>query len=253
MKTTHQFIEIILAGNLPPRCVDGRPAADTARGPQMLGGSLHPILLHAIFFDEDFDTDSVSTSAGKLQQAGFKIGAHRGEPSHGGSGCGFADQLPSILATVIANQALISERLVSIYNENRKHLESAVLPPFRQMLTTAFDKIEKYNPDRIKITGDALIKKLEENSATIETVQKDHFEEVAFVNTKREVTLDTIALNQQGKQAFNLDMTQVNLQSESIGVPMGFTIPVSMILYMATEMVLVEQKGKSPLPIEIHS
>ena len=69
---------------------------------------------------------------------------------------------------------------------------------------------------------------------------------------KPKTTLDTVSLNQQGSQAFNLDVWALGEQAETFGIPKDFSILTSLTLYSATEIELVENKGKPALNVEIH-
>ncbi|MBI2029985.1 hypothetical protein HYT02_06205, partial [Candidatus Gottesmanbacteria bacterium] len=93
---------------------------------------------------------------------------------------------------------------------------------------------------------------IESKKGTIENLNGLHEEQVAFVNLRPNTTLDTNNLNREGKQAFNLDLWAAVEQSKELGVPEDFARDASLILYMATEMVLVEKNGKPALPVQIH-
>lgn len=133
-KTMHiTFIEKQLNGNEPARCVDGRPSTGSEQGPQMLGGSLHPMVLAAIFTGSDIDKDFLSTNLTKLQKAGFKTGAHRGSHAHGdASDCGAADRLKDILATAVEKRELITSRLLGLSPTIKDLFPD--LEPFKQLL-----------------------------------------------------------------------------------------------------------------------
>jgi len=70
---------------------------------------------------------------------------------------------------------------------------------------------------------------------------------------KAGTTLDTRSLNRQGTQGFNLDLLEAMRQAKALGIDNDFTLPASLILYLATEIVLVEDKAKVALPVEIHT
>lgn len=247
------FIEKPLVGSKPPRCVDGRPSSDSAHGPQMLGGSLHPLLLESIFSGSDLDANRVSVVLQALHKSGVKTGAHRGEHAHEEtSDCGFADKMRDIVATAIAKRELVSRRLQEVFKANQNMFHSD-FTSFRGLLNNAYNLIEAYSPGKIKLAGEALVKKVEDSNSKIETVDGDHAEQVAFVNLKDNATLDTVGLNLQGQQGFNLDLPEAAKQASKLGVPESFSIPASLILYQTTEIVLVENKGKPPLPVEINS
>jgi len=248
------FLEKQLTGNEPARCVDGRPATNSEQGPQMLGGSLLPIVLTAIYNNSEIDSETIADGLAKLQSAGFRPGVHRGSHRHEeASDCGFADRLKDIIETAKQKRELIAGRILQIHNASREQFEALNLPPVEQLLNQAFEKIEAYSADKIKITGEALVKTAEDSGSVSETVGGDHGEQIAFVNLKPNTTLDTTVLNQQGDQAFNLDVWALQKQAKTLGVPDEFSIPASLTLYSATEIVLVEDKGKPALAVEIRN
>ena len=242
-----------LTGNEPARCVDGRPSPGSEQGPQMLGGSLHPILLDAIFHDKDLDEATVAKGLKTLQNAGIKTGGHRGEHRNGEkSDCGFADRMPDILKTAIAKREMITERLVNILIANRARLNGFMPSSPKGFIDEAFDKIASWDLSRIKIKGNPLVTLLENSGSHIDSVVGDHREEVVFLNLDGDSTLDTAGLNEQGRQGFNLDIMHAIGQSATLGVSESFSTAASIILFQATELVLVEDKGKEALPVAIH-
>ena len=254
IKMQTAFLEKQLSGNEPARCVDGRPAANSEQGPQMLGGSLLPIVLAAIYNNSEIDSETIADGLAKLQSAGFRPGVHRGSHRHeDASDCGFADRLTEIIETVKQRRELITGRILQIHEANRDKFEALNLPNINELLNQVFEKIEKYSLDKIEITGETLVKTAEDAGSVCETVEGDHAEQVAFVNLKPNTTLDTTALNQQGDQAFNLDAWALQKQAKTLGVPDEFSIPASLTLYSATEIVLVEDKGKPALAVEIRN
>lgn len=248
-----KFIEKPLTGQESARCVDGRPSPGSEQGPQMLGGSLHPTILEAIFHAKDFNETIVNENLKTLEGAGFKTGGHRGEHKHESlSDCGFADRMPDILKTAVDRRELITERLTQALIANRAMLNGMMPASPKDFIDSAFDKIAVYDPSKIQIKGNRLVTLVENSGAHIDNVAGDHKEETAFLNLNKEVTLDTIGLNNQGKQGFSLDIMHAVDQASALGIPEDFSIAASLILYQATEMVLVEDKGKPALPVEIH-
>lgn len=237
------FISKNLNGNEPPRCVDGRPDPKSPQGPQMLGGSLHPLVINAIISNSEFNVSAVENGLKKLKDAGFAIGAHWGSHRHEGkSDCGFADRLKDIIQTAKDGTDEILKRLRDIYTSNDIDPES---------LRTSYEHISSYDINNIRIIGKELVDLTIKNQAAFEELQGDHQEQAAFVNLKPDTTLDTQAINRQGKQAFNLDLWAAIEQLQSLAQSQDGDLmrDLSLILYMATEMVLVEQKGKLTLPI----
>lgn len=254
MGTLPTYREKPIIGVKPPRCVDGRESEDSKSGPQMLGGTTHVILLDAIYNDKDFDEETVSTDIATLQSAGFETGAHRGSHAHGeSSDCGFADKLKEILQKAIDKRQEITKRLFEAFEANKANLGDLQNLPIEALINDAYDKITAYSQDKIKITGEDLVRKIESSNSKVETAQGEHAEQIAFLNIKPGTTLDTNNLNQQGEQGFNLDINEPIKEGTTFNIPQGFILSASVIFYQATEMVLVEDKGKPALSVQIHS
>ncbi len=111
------------------------------------------------------------------------------------------------------------------------------------------NNLEKIDPQNIP-TGDELIKKGKENGAVVQVLDGQHQEIAAIVNLKNGKTLDVD--NNQQHQAFNLDLWLVKEIREKFAWDEKLTDALSLGLYVATEMVLVEGKGKPRLPILIN-
>jgi len=220
----------------------------------MLGGTLHPIVLSVIFHNTEINDETIAGSAGLLKRNDIKTGAHRGSHKHeSSSDCGFADRLKDILKAAVEKRTLITGRLQEIYKANNVKFEPLGLPPFDHLIDKAYEKLEAYREDMVKITGEKLISVIENTESTTETVNGSHSEQVAFINLKKDTTLDTNGLNAQGYQAFNQDLMHAVDKAKLLGVPGEFSVPASLILYLATEIVLVEDKGKPALSVRIHS
>lgn len=253
-KVDASFIEKTTSEDEEARCVDGRPSKKSKQGFQMLGASVHPMAIKMLYSGSQLDHSTVSSMLNTLQNQGFKTGAHRGEHSNDEeSDCGFADRLPEIVKTAQEHEGTITERLTRAYEANRALFDRFAHKPFPALVAHAYQKIRDFDTNNIKLTGEALVKQIESSRSTVEQVEGDHKEEVAFVNLKKGSTLDTRQLNQQGAQGFNLDLIPAVQQSAALGVQDEFAIPASLILYQATEMVLVEAKGKPPLPVMVNS
>ena len=230
-----------------PGCVDGRPDKESKLGFQMLGGSMHPIVVEAIMMDRDITSALVEDGISKLRKSGFAIGVHRGHHKNaleGKSDCGFADRLPEIINYARNNRVEILKNLNETYLENSFSVDS---------LSSSYYLLSKYDPaERIKIKGEPLISLFEKNNANIENLEGDHQESAAYVNIKPYTTLNRIESNkQQGKPAFNLDLGPAIEQTEVLmenGDP-KIIRDLSLILYRATLTVL---KGKPVLDVTVH-
>lgn len=249
------FLELSINGNEPTWCVDGRPDYTKQKGPQMLGAILHPILLSAIDKNVPFDKDFICNGVHTLESAGYTPGVHRGSHKHpelGNCDCGFADKMLSVLRTALDQKELIIKRLNILYNDNTTAIGSFDMT-FAEIILHAYEKLEQYSPNKLALTGETLLHIVEDEGATVEDVEGDHGEEIAFINLKKKTTFDTNKANQHGRQAFNLDLWAVLEESEKLQVDPLFVLGASCILFMATEIVLVENKGNAPLPVAIHS
>lgn len=236
------FLEIKTDKSKSPWCVDGRPDFSKPKGPQMLGASLHPVVLKAVAENLTFEEQLLSQSFQTLQEAGFALGVHWGSHKHGElSDCGFADRMPEIIRKAQTNNQEIINRLLKVYQNHQT------------VFQLAYAKINAFASEKIQLKGGALIERAQNLGAQVINLEGDHQERAAFVNLKEGVTLDTNRLNQQGKQAFNLDLWMVVGQAKKLNLNPDFALGASLILYQATEMVLVEDKGKAPLPIIIHA
>lgn len=248
------FIEKALSGVEPGRCVDGRPAHKSMQGPQMPGGTFHIVLIDAIDKGKNLTEEPLKNGFEQLDRTGYKPGLHRGHhkhPENNISDCGAADKAKLILTVAQENRAEIIERLRPLYAS-----EGNVLGPI-DMLEVAYSKIAKYNPERITITGEQLITKAEELGAFVEEVEGEHGERKAFVNFKKSTSFDTQRANEMGWQAFNLDLAEVIDQAKTLGVDPQIAAATSLVIYVATEMVLVEKYGvaqehQPPLSVEVY-
>lgn len=255
MDTTRQvppFIESELRPELPARCVDGREAPESLLGPELLGGSIHPILLSAITEGAVFDKPFVLGQAKKLTEAGIKLGAHRGshyDPAENRSDCGFADRPVDIMKTALTDREAITEALKAFYEQYSDSLPENLT----SVVADGFNVLGGYSLDNIQLSGDELVKTIEEAGGTIENVKGEHQEEAAYVDIKKGVTFDTKRSNEGSRQAFNLDIMEAVNQAHVLGVDPNVALGLSTVLYAATEKVLVEQKGKPALPIVLHS
>lgn len=243
-----QFLEVPTEPTKPKRCVDGRPDPNSKLGPQMLGGSILPLFLHALDIRQPFTEQLIANGSGILRQNGFGIGAHRGSHAHGeASDCGFADRLGDILSTADTRRNDIRERLLPFYQLYADVLGSIAV------LDQAFEILRQYSRGFIEISGDNVVELIAEQGGDTESVQDNHGEEVAFVNLKPNTTFNTNEANSKGRQAFNLDLWAVLQEAKAFGIDEKFAAAASLILYQATEIVLVENKGKPALKVIVNN
>ncbi len=238
-----------------PFCVDGRHGPVTAGQThpdnlhvQALGGSLlFAVLLYLLDQnDQDFDQAWVEAQT-RLNKAGYSLGVHRG--SHRtdiASDCGFADNLPKIIARLAENES-----------EIRSIIESATQPLDEQTAQTWKELVSRAdNRKNIEgfVNGEQLIKAAETAGGSVQTLDGDHGEVAAAVNLADGTTLDTAKLVVNGLQAFNLDLWYVlHVAEELLELEKERAMLATLGLYVATEMVLVEDKKNYRLPVIIHS
>lgn len=227
-----------------PFCVDGRAGkvneAIYGSYPQMLGGSLMPVVLEWLMNKPEKNLAQVLPEVfQRLQKEGYPLGVHTSTHAHEGkSDCGFADNLGKILKTFQFKFDDIKE----IINKTGVSFEEEIWQRIKEQL-------RKVNLEGLP-SGEFLINQAENQEAIKQVLDGDHQEIAAIVNLKTGTTLDVD--NNQQHQAFNLDLWLVKQLAEKFGWEKNLVTALSLGLYVATEMVLVEDKGKPRLPILIN-
>jgi len=244
---TVKFYEATTDVIVPRRCIDGRADPDSKLGPQMPGGSILPALLVSIYTDTALDEGSLVRDFQKLTQNRYGLGIHTDTHKHGdASGCGFADNLIKIVKTAQGKEAEIKEIVLGLDSGIDSELLGTIL-------ATAFIKIGKFDVSKIKLSGDLLIGVAVDLGSNEEVLVGEHEEQAVFINFKEGVTFHTNMANEAGTPAFNLDYWAVSEDAGVLGVnDNNFKLGATLALAVATEMVLVEQKGKSRLPIYVN-
>ena len=243
-----------------PFCVDGRPGQREINGqkikaayPQMLGGSLNSVIIAGVLKTDKNDQPLLVSknflTLGKeifsqLRKASFGLGLHTGihaNPEKHTSDCGFADNLKKIIGYLRENHR---EEIWQI-------LQTAQLIPNndRGKWNRIIKKLKKINLDKLP-NGETIINKLKnEEGVAFQTLTGNHQEEAAIVNYKNRNTLDVD--NSQEKPAFNLDMWRVTTETRALRIDPYDGEILTLGLYTATEIALVEDKGKRRLPFVI--
>jgi hypothetical protein len=224
-------------------CVDGRKGEVGKEKygpyPQMLGGSLGFAVLNWLLKQPN-ETLSVNLEIifNRLIEKDYPLGIHtsaHAHPDQGKSDCGFADNLGKIFQT-------FKEKGDEIW-----HILNSSVPSLNQSLW--FQIVEMIN--RLGLSnipnGQNLISWGVRSGAVLQTLVGGHKEEAAIVNLKPNTTLDVD--NNQDHQAFNLDLWLVEQVAQDLGWEVERAKLLTLGLYVATEMVLVEQKGKPRLPV----
>jgi len=242
----------------PNFCIDGRRAGPIIPGLtddelrkayakevflQTPGGSYTAVVLRWLLTNggqTDF-SDSARDTFRLMNEGGMKIGTHTGQHKKEGktSDCGFMDNLKKIIRTMIGRNAEIFSILSQADSSLR---EKEVL--WNQLF---------YSLDKVKLgtipNGNILSKIAKKAGGDTQELEGEHAEIAAVIN---KVPWTTYNPTYAGLKAFNLDVWHVADQAEKLGLYIELAKLLSMGLFVATEMVLVEDKGKSRLPILIN-
>lgn len=242
---------IIVDSTQAPFCVDGRAGERkdflgnkiSDPYPQALGGSLHFAALQWIAErgERPFE-EVVDETLNKMNNLGYGVGVHTGAHRHGeNSDCGFADNLPTIIQTLDKKNEEILSILTSVDPSlaHDKERWDDVINLVKNALKNISNIPSGYN----------LVFKIgiEKHHASLQTLEGEHKEVAAVVNLKPNTTLNVD--ENQDHQAFNLDLWYVLDVAEKLGMDDNMTKFLSLGLYVATEMVLVEEKRGYRLPI----
>ena len=222
----------------PVFCVDGRVGQRKTDGPylQALGGSYHFVILRWLLRGGDF-SEVFELTLTDLKNLGYPLGLHRDTHASGDhAGCGFADNIRKIIET-------FKERSLDIW-EILNNLTD--LPSYQDTWDEILNLVKERDLTQIP-SGDKIIKKGENLGAEVQVLDGNHREEAAIVNLVVGTTLDVD--NNQEHQAFNLDLWYVLRVARDLGIEEERAKLLSLGLYLATEIVLVEERGKSRLPI----
>lgn len=235
------FVEITDPKSLSEFCVDGRNSGKPELYLQALGGSYHLVTLNWLLTSgkvseyKDVQQETFST----LRNKGYRLSVHKGHHAEGEkSDCGFADNNGKIIKTLSEKAddiwKLITQADPTLVNE---------LPTWNEIKTL----VSQAEVDQIPSGNDLINQTVDGYQADLQTLEGEHQEIAAVVNLKRNTTLD-VNKNQE-TQAFNLDLWYVMDQVKDMGLDEKRSLLLSLGLYVATEMVLVEDKGKTRLPI----
>jgi len=216
---------------------------------QALGGSLLIGVIGFIASDlrQPFNEFTKNT-INQLRESGFGSGVHRGSHcNHEASDCGFADNLPHIIQRLSDKQEEIKEIINSaapgLINDNNQSVWDKLV-----MQAATASSQGQFTDGETLVAG-----VLESCSSNLQTLEGDHAELSAVVNIKEGTTLNTGSLVASGKQSFNLDLWYVLKQADELKMDIEFVKLAALGLYVATEMVLVEDKKQIRLPILVHA
>lgn len=245
--------------NAGPFCVDGRYGVLSSSFnsvlstkhlfTQALGGSLLFVVLTYIIDHRSGSLEDVLDEViADIHEQGFSCGVHRGSHAHGDrSDCGFADNLPMIIERLVQKKDEIASLITSVAPGLISKENQAIWDELMRRCSVLDENTLKFE------SGEALIaRSVTKHEAQIQTLKGDHAEIAAIVNLKDGTTLDTSGLVQDGAQAFNLDLWYVLRVTSAIGLDPEKVKLLSLGLYIATEMVLVEEKHGYRLPVLLH-
>ena len=221
----------------------------------MLGGSLHLVLLWCLWHGKPLNEKACEHVFTILRDQGYGLGVHRGSnknPKQHLSDCGFADNLASIIEVSLVDSEQIRTAVHALFTKHAPE-ELRLQDSFTHDMTLVLEKFSQYPRGSITIWGEDAILAAEKAGAQVSEVEGEHREETAFVNLESNKTLDSDEENREGHQAFDLDLWMVMEQVKTIGLPHDFALLASLILYVATEIILVERKGKHPLQVGLHT
>lgn len=270
--------------NRPAFCVDGgygqteltdpttgaKTRQDIPVYPQLLGGSLNIVdVAWAWQTGETPYLNLMRQTFGDIRQLGYTVGLHTGnhgqfdEQTHecvGRSDCGAADNKRAIFQCLIDNQAEIWQMLLDategdvhdyLVNQNNRRL----------IWSRIIKNISKLPLDQLPENGGPIVNDPSNNGVAVQRLHRDHQEKLAVVNMRPGTTLNVQALNRDNLQAFNLDLWYLE---EVLGelnkgktndeiIDLDYAKILTLGMYVATEMVLVEQKDKKRLEIDVRS
>ncbi|GIW62311.1 MAG: hypothetical protein KatS3mg090_0137 [Patescibacteria group bacterium] len=245
---------------VPPNCVDGRAWSNKYDlAPQFLGGSFHFVVVASILWQKALDWFMIESVFKQLNSFNYKIGLHRGSHKNAElkvSDCGFVDNIAVILKVLKDNSDYILKSL-----PNRKI--KSVLKSFGAGFSDyEIDQIREKNKKALAfvlnkgvLSGDKIIAKTQDvfgNQAVIYELEGEHREQAVLLNLSELKTFDTLKANQLGCQAFNLDLKmfyKILKNFKLTNEQLLRSVVLSLVLYQATEKVLVEDKGKKALPM----
>lgn len=229
---------------IPARCVDGRSAANGAPlpAPNAAGGT------ESLFVADDLTTQRFTGQGSTtltgytnvvnfLRQAGYEVGGHTDTHAQGDkSGCGANDKLPDIYDFIAQNGPMLQELAVRLGVE--------VSGPTHDLLQANAAKRTQFSK------GAELLAYLKQvaRSEFVDTLEGEHNEVAAVINTVPQTTLDRAALAKEfglNYQAFNVDVWAFEEAAKVLsGVQSEVAAKVAAMVYynLATTLVLAGPK-----------
>lgn len=224
--------------SIAPFCVDGRNGDVAELYPQALGGSLNIVAVKTLLEgDLSNFNDNLSAIFSSLKDAGFVLGVHGDD--HAPCGCGFCNNLAKIITRLKSNKEEIFKILKPHIGEDQMELWNTIMNKIAQAKEGDLPEGEETLTHAKSIEG-----------VSYQTLTGKHQEQVAVVNLIEDTTLDVD--RNQNHQAFNLDLWYVEEQAKALNINVAQARLLTLGLYVATEMVLVEDSQGERLPILIH-
>lgn len=257
-KIRSRIVELPQPKEEPRFCVDGRTGERTNHNNeslehkpygQALGGDLNIASIRWLLNDgQENYLETVTQTFTDLSQAGYQqLGVHYGGHAHDdGSDCGFADNNAKIIQTLGAKTDEIWQMIKASISQYPDILLSE--EKFKQLVT---DKVKRADLSKLPKGKEIIDHAAKLDNVTVQQLEADHKEVAAVVNLKQNTTLDADN-NQDDTQAFNLDLWLVQQQAQDLGINVEEATLLTLGLYVATEMVLVEEKRGVRLPILIN-
>lgn len=261
------FYERLVEPTDPLGCIDGRPDKDQRSiGIQMLGGTLNMVVLRALAQGRDLDESLINEVVAELRNvdstgAALPVGVHKGH-------CGFAHELINIMATIVEREDELNARVSQFVKAHEQEFLDFGFDNHENQIQAAFESIRRFSGEKqILVIGEDLVDSVTTDPDQVTDLLGKHEEVAAFVNLKDGYSLDNNLANGiispdlirlegaiiEKSPAFNLDMWAVRRQARALGINQNFAVAASLVLYAATEMVLVEQSGKPALPMILHT
>jgi hypothetical protein len=223
----------------PEFCVDGRTSGTPELYAQTLGGAYNIAVTGWLLSDTADFTASTTSTFEALKEKGYNEGVHT--DNHGGCGCGFVKRLLDVLNVLKKNDKEIWNRITEAAPALAAHQKT-----WQEIVGQVLLKDIGSIPE-----GTTALENAQKKGATLQTLQGDHKEIAAYVNLKDGTTLDV--LQNQNTQVFNLDLWYVAQQARDLDMNEDKVKLLTLGLFAATEIVLVESKGKERLPIKVRA
>ncbi len=259
------FVKIRNPSEIHRNCVDGRSRKQSNTAVyQFPGGDLIFPVVSALASGSTLDYSYILKELKKLVSRNYSICLHRGNHrsvQRNLSDCGFADNLKLVIETLLNKQRDLMKRIdddLARLILSRLNLEYNP-DEYASAVKKLFSSAEKsLSFSKKKITqGEDLIRRLEKDfkgSIVVWDLIGEHKEKAVLLNLSSGTTFDTEKADLDDRQAFNFDLGRFAQMLEEFGLfieEIKLQVMCAVFLYQAIEIVLVENKGKKSLALEI--